>query len=135
MPVLNTCLSQASQAKSKFFTPINIGMQNMTIHFWDKNFYTNLQFYVGCIDEWQIIFNLFPIFFPFIRYWTMDRTLQRQLQKTNYQQIRQICRDRGCLFEDPDFLPTNKSISSNRKPPKHPIVWLRPHVRFSSIVK
>ncbi len=77
----------------------------------------------------QVAKKLLIIFFLFIRYWTMDRSLQRRLQKTNYQQIRQLCRDRGTLFEDPDFLPSNTSISSNRKPPKQPILWLRPHVR------
>jgi len=61
------------------------------------------------------------------RYWTMDRSLQRRLQKTNYQHIKRLCRDRGQLFEDPDFTPTNRSIYRNKKPSLHPIVWLRPH--------
>ena len=58
----------------------------------------------------------------------MDRSLQRRLQKTNYQHIKRLCRDRGQLFEDPDFTPTNRSIYRNKKPQLHPIVWLRPHV-------
>ena len=66
--------------------------------------------------------------FSISRYWTMDRSLQRRLQKTNYQHIKRLCRDRGQLFEDPDFPPNNRSIYRNKKPPLHPIVWLRPHV-------
>ena len=58
----------------------------------------------------------------------MDRSLQRRLQKTNYQHIKRLCRDRGQLFEDPDFPPTNRSIYRQKKPSLHPIVWLRPHV-------
>ncbi|XP_059098074.1 calpain-9-like [Tigriopus californicus] len=61
------------------------------------------------------------------RYWTMDRSLQRRLQKTNYQHIKRICRDRGQLFEDTDFQPNNRSIYKHKKPPLHPITWLRPH--------
>ena len=59
----------------------------------------------------------------------MDRSLQRRLQKTNYQHIKRLCRDRGQLFEDPDFPPTNRSIYRHKKPALSPIVWLRPHVR------
>ena len=62
------------------------------------------------------------------RYWTMDRSLQRKLGKTNYQHIKRLCRDRGQLFEDTDFPPSNKAIYSHRKPALHPIVWMRPHV-------
>ena len=62
------------------------------------------------------------------RYWTMDRSLQRRLQKTNYQHIKRLCRDRGQLFEDADFPANNKSLSKAKKPNVHPIVWLRPHV-------
>jgi len=61
------------------------------------------------------------------RYWTMDRSLQRRLQKTNYQHIKRLCRDRGQLFEDVDFQPLPRSLYKNKKPPFHPIVWLRPH--------
>ena len=61
----------------------------------------------------------------------MDRSLQRRLQKTNYQHIKRLCRDRGQLFEDPDFPPNNRSIYRNKKPPLHPIVWLRPHVSLT----
>ena len=70
----------------------------------------------------------------FFRYWTMDRSLQRRLQKTNYQHIKRLCRDRGQLFEDPDFTPTNRSIYRNKKPALHPIVWLRPHVSDSKFI-
>ena len=62
------------------------------------------------------------------RYWTMDRSLQRKLGKTNYQHIKRLCRDRGQLFEDSDFPPSNKAIYSHKKPALHPIVWMRPHV-------
>jgi len=61
------------------------------------------------------------------RYWTMDRSLQRKLGKTNYQHIKRLCRDRGQLFEDTDFPPSNKAIYSHKKPALHPIVWMRPH--------
>ena len=62
------------------------------------------------------------------RYWTMDRSLQRKLGKTNYQHIKRLCRDRGQLFEDQDFPPNNKAIYNHKKPPLHPILWMRPHV-------
>ena len=58
----------------------------------------------------------------------MDRSLQRRLQKTNYQHIKRLCRDRGQLFEDVDFQPVARSLYKNKKPGFHPIVWLRPHV-------
>ena len=61
----------------------------------------------------------------------MDRSLQRRLQKTNYQHIKRLCRDRGQLFEDADFPANNKSLSKAKKPNVHPIVWLRPHVSSS----
>ena len=64
------------------------------------------------------------------RYWTMDRSLQRKLGKTNYQHIKRLCRDRGQLFEDTDFPPSNKAIYSHKKPALHPIVWMRPHVSY-----
>jgi hypothetical protein len=57
----------------------------------------------------------------------MDRSLQRKLGKTNYQHIKRLCRDRGQLFEDQDFPPSNKAIYNHKKPPLHPIVWMRPH--------
>ena len=70
----------------------------------------------------------FYSFFEIHRYWTMDRSLQRRLQKTNYQHIKRLCRDRGQLFEDVDFQPVARSLYKNKKPGFHPIVWLRPHV-------
>ena len=36
--------------------------------------------------------------------------------------------DRGQLFEDQDFPPSNKAIYSHKKPGLHPILWMRPHV-------
>ena len=68
------------------------------------------------------------------RYWTMDRSLQRKLGKTNYQHIKRLCRDRGQLFEDSDFPPSNKAIYSHKKPALHPIVWMRPHVSCNANV-
>ena len=61
----------------------------------------------------------------------MDRSLQRKLGKTNYQHIKRLCRDRGQLFEDSDFPPSNKAIYSHKKPALHPIVWMRPHVSYT----
>ena len=72
--------------------------------------------------------NRFNFFYEIHRYWTMDRSLQRRLQKTNYQHIKRLCRDRGQLFEDVDFQPVARSLYKNKKPGFHPIVWLRPHV-------
>ena len=64
----------------------------------------------------------------------MDRSLQRKLGKTNYQHIKRLCRDRGQLFEDSDFPPSNKAIYSHKKPALHPIVWMRPHVSCNANV-
>ena len=64
----------------------------------------------------------------------MDRSLQRRLQKTNYQHIKRLCRDRGQLFEDVDFQPVARSLYKNKKPGFHPIVWLRPHVSFLKLL-
>merc|ERR1712172_194734 len=50
------------------------------------------------------------------RYWTMDRSLQRRLGKTNYQHIKRLCRDRGQLFEDTDFPPGNRAVYSHKRP-------------------
>ena len=69
------------------------------------------------------------------RYWTMDRSLQRRLQKTNYQHIKRLCRDRGQLFEDVDFPPVGRSLFKSKKPGLHPIVWLRPHVRTTALFR
>ena len=65
----------------------------------------------------------------------MDRSLQRRLQKTNYQHIKRLCRDRGQLFEDVDFQPVARSLYKNKKPGFHPIVWLRPHVSFYATIQ
>ena len=65
----------------------------------------------------------------------MDRSLQRRLQKTNYQHIKRLCRDRGQLFEDVDFQPVARSLYKNKKPGFHPIVWLRPHVSLFGIIR
>ncbi|KAG8226694.1 hypothetical protein J437_LFUL005509 [Ladona fulva] len=46
-----------------------------------------------------------------------------------YQAVKRACRERGVLFEDPDFPPGPRAIWGCHKfrPPIHPIVWMRPH--------
>ncbi|RZC40740.1 Peptidase C2 domain containing protein, partial [Asbolus verrucosus] len=46
---------------------------------------------------------------------------------TNYQAIRRACRERGSLFEDPDFPAGPRALYHHKKPALHPIVWMRPH--------
>ncbi|XP_046405964.1 calpain-1 catalytic subunit-like isoform X2 [Ischnura elegans] len=47
----------------------------------------------------------------------------------SYHAVRRACRERGVLFEDPDFPPGPRAIWGCHKfrPPIHPIVWMRPH--------
>ncbi len=49
---------------------------------------------------------------------------------SNYHQLKRICRDRGLLFDDPDFPTTARSLYTHKKPANlgGPITWLRPHV-------
>ncbi|XP_056640936.1 calpain-9-like isoform X2 [Diorhabda sublineata] len=57
------------------------------------------------------------------RYCTSDR----RRNASNYHAIRRMCRERGCLYEDPDFSAGPKALYHNKKPPINPIVWMRPH--------
>lgn len=66
------------------------------------------------------------IFFLIFRYCTSER----QRKQTNYQAIRRSCRERGILYEDPDFPPGPKALYHHRKPNLNPIVWMRPHVSY-----
>ncbi|XP_037084244.1 LOW QUALITY PROTEIN: calpain-1 catalytic subunit-like [Pollicipes pollicipes] len=61
------------------------------------------------------------------RYWTIDRTISKSgsAAKGTYQHIRRSCRERGLLFEDPDFPASGQALG--KKPPPHGVVWLRPH--------
>nr|CAD7257057.1 unnamed protein product [Timema shepardi] len=57
------------------------------------------------------------------RYWTTERP---RAGTSNYQAVRRACRERGLLFEDPDFPPGPRALYHHKKPPLHPIVWMRP---------
>ncbi|XP_049817199.1 calpain-9-like isoform X2 [Aethina tumida] len=57
------------------------------------------------------------------RYWTTER----QKTQTNYESIKRHCRERGVLYEDPDFPAGPKALFQNKRPSLHPIVWMRPH--------
>lgn len=93
----------------------------------------------------------FPFFFFFKkkRYWTNEKTTKDQGRgglasggaggtsvggarhlPSNYHQLKRVCRDRGLLFDDPDFPTTARSLYTNKKPANlgGPITWLRPHV-------
>ncbi|XP_065156329.1 calpain-9-like isoform X3 [Atheta coriaria] len=58
------------------------------------------------------------------RYCTTER--QRN-QQNNYQAVKRACRERGALFDDPDFTPGPRALYHHKKPPLNPIVWMRPH--------
>lgn len=57
-------------------------------------------------------------------YWTVERPRQQP----NYHAVRRSCRERGALFEDPDFPAGPKCLYKNKRPAIQPIVWMRPHV-------
>ncbi|XP_069705576.1 calpain-1 catalytic subunit-like isoform X2 [Periplaneta americana] len=57
------------------------------------------------------------------RYWTTERP--RGVQ-SHYHAVRRVCRERGVLFEDPEFPPGPRALYHHKKPPVHPIVWMRP---------
>ncbi|XP_057379033.1 calpain-9-like isoform X1 [Daphnia carinata] len=82
------------------------------------------------------------------RYWTNEKTAKDQGRgglasgavggtsvggarhlPSNYHQLKRVCRDRGLLFDDPDFPSTTRSLYANKKPANlgGPITWLRPH--------
>lgn len=56
-------------------------------------------------------------------YWTVERPRQQP----NYHAVRRSCRERGALFEDPDFAAGPKCLYRNKRPAVQPIVWMRPH--------
>ncbi|XP_077285605.1 calpain-1 catalytic subunit-like isoform X2 [Arctopsyche grandis] len=58
------------------------------------------------------------------RYWTTERP---RTGVSHYQAIKRACREKGVLWEDPDFAPGPKALYKNKKPPFQPIVWMRPH--------
>lgn len=78
----------------------------------------------------------------FLRYWTGDKTtangrsahaagkpLVQHHAPSNYHQLRRACRERGILYDDPDFPATARSLYAHKKPSLGgPITWLRPHV-------
>ena len=59
----------------------------------------------------------------------MDRSLQRRLGKTNYQHIKRLCRDRGQLFEDPDFPADARALFYSERSEEElaSFSWARPH--------
>nr|XP_023020394.1 calpain-9-like [Leptinotarsa decemlineata] len=57
------------------------------------------------------------------RYCTSDR----HKVSSNYHAIRRSCRERGSLFEDTEFPAGPKALYHHKKPPLHPIIWMRPH--------
>ncbi|XP_023706060.1 calpain-1 catalytic subunit [Cryptotermes secundus] len=57
------------------------------------------------------------------RYWTAERP--RGVQ-SHYHAVRRMCRERGVLFEDREFPPGPRVLFHHKKPPVHPIVWMRP---------
>ena len=88
----------------------------------------------------------FLFFFLLFRYWTNEKTTKDQGRgglasgatsvggarhlPSNYHQLKRVCRDRGLLFDDPEFPTTARSLYTNKKPANlgGPITWLRPHV-------
>ncbi|CAH0563874.1 unnamed protein product [Brassicogethes aeneus] len=58
------------------------------------------------------------------RYCTTER---QRTPPTNYQAIKRTCRERGSLYEDPDFPTNQKSLYHHKKPSLQPLVWMRPH--------
>ncbi|KAK4873941.1 hypothetical protein RN001_013301, partial [Aquatica leii] len=54
-------------------------------------------------------------------------TTERPRSQSSYQGIKRNCRERGILYEDPDFPASPRSLYHHKKPPLNPIVWMRPH--------
>ena len=61
---------------------------------------------------------------PCCRHWTTERP---RATHHDYEAIRRSCRERGRLFEDPEFPPGSRALFHHKKPPLQPIVWMRPH--------
>lgn len=77
--------------------------------------------------------NRLPTTFRLLRcrgYWTVERPRQQP----NYHAVRRSCRERGALFEDPDFPAGPKCLYKNKRPAVQPIVWMRPHVSHAVIL-
>ena len=78
------------------------------------------------------IHSLTPLYPSSLRYWTIDRAVSKQGSAGKggtYQHVRRSCRERGLLFEDPDF-PAGPQALGRTRPPGG-VVWLRPHVSRS----
>ncbi|XP_065156312.1 calpain-9-like isoform X1 [Atheta coriaria] len=85
----------------------------------------NLTLYVFAIELTAVnILLQLSVVFNHIRYCTTER--QRN-QQNNYQAVKRACRERGALFDDPDFTPGPRALYHHKKPPLNPIVWMRPH--------
>lgn len=74
-----------------------------------------------CSGLWNMPRNVLWYF----RYWTTERPRGVQSQ---YHAVRRMCRERGVVFEDPEFPPGPRVLFHHKKPPVHPIVWMRPGV-------
>ncbi|ENN74878.1 hypothetical protein YQE_08543, partial [Dendroctonus ponderosae] len=57
-------------------------------------------------------------------------TTERRKTPSSYIAIKRSCREKGILYEDPDFPAAAKSLYHHKKPNLSPIVWMRPHKRF-----
>ncbi|KAK5641704.1 hypothetical protein RI129_010251 [Pyrocoelia pectoralis] len=66
---------------------------------------------------------------PDDRHSTLSRycTSERPTSQMSYNGIKRSCRERGVLFEDPDFPASTRSLYQQKKPPFNSIVWMRPH--------
>uniref|UniRef100_A0A1Y1KIH2 Calpain catalytic domain-containing protein n=3 Tax=Photinus pyralis TaxID=7054 RepID=A0A1Y1KIH2_PHOPY len=66
---------------------------------------------------------------PDDRHSTLSRycTSERPTSQISYNGIKRSCRERGVLFEDPDFPASPRSLYQQKKPPFNSIVWMRPH--------
>ncbi|XP_047736943.1 calpain-9 isoform X2 [Hyalella azteca] len=63
------------------------------------------------------------------RYWSIERSGGSGATASggSYGRVRQNLRERGQLFQDPDFPASPRSLSPKTKPNQPTIVWLRPH--------
>ncbi|KAF2347108.1 Peptidase C2 calpain catalytic domain, partial [Trinorchestia longiramus] len=61
------------------------------------------------------------------RYWSIERSSGGAVPGGSYGRVRQSLRERGQLFQDPDFPASARSISPRAKASVPSVVWLRPH--------
>ncbi|XP_030759700.1 calpain-9-like isoform X2 [Sitophilus oryzae] len=54
-------------------------------------------------------------------------TTEKRRPPSSYAAIKRSCRERGMLYEDPEFPAGSKSLYHHKKPSLTPIVWMRPH--------